>query len=468
MAWRNNVKSIFYVSGCEATMASHGLDFATHPLNQGTMMNATFGNYSRLKPAGCCYNDNVAITTNSYDTEGTANMAALLDIFWFQYVAWGITGNIISVFGLIGNILSIIVLANRRMKSSTSCYLIALAIFDSIVLISLVLFLALPTVYNATGRLASYADAYPYMQPYAYPTALTAQTCSIYTTVAFTTERYIAVCMPLRAAKMCTISRSRKAIGIIILCSIIYNIPRMLEWKLAYTHDDIYNVTEVNYVQTELGANSTYHHVYFIYMHIIVMLLIPCVMLAVMNTLLIRAVKQSEHATGKVTNKTRRENSLTIMLISVIIVFLICQVPSIVDNILMATLSKDVLDSLPLVKLTCISSLMVITNSASNFYLYCVFGRKFRRVFYRIFCFWSGRGSGIMESETSLLHAPSTRNTARNGQMGHPRSPSVRANMVNNRLQMSVFENGKIKSVYAKDQPSYSRIDSSRQRSSQL
>ncbi len=85
--------------------------------------------------------------------------------------------------GLIGNTLSIIVLSNRRMQSSTSCYLIALAVFDSIVLISLFLFMALPTVYLYTGELESYFRAYPYMHPYAYPTALIAQTCSIYITV---------------------------------------------------------------------------------------------------------------------------------------------------------------------------------------------------------------------------------------------------------------------------------------------
>ena len=60
--------------------------------------------------------------------------------------------------------------------------------------------------------------------------------------------------------------------------------------------------------------------------------------------------------------------------------------PSIIDNIFMATLQPQVLYTLPFVKLTCISSLMVITNSAVNFVLYCVFGQKFRGVFVNIFC----------------------------------------------------------------------------------
>ena len=386
---------------------------------------------------------------NDYDTKMYKDLAN------FQYYAWGITGNIIAMLGLIGNVFSVIVLANRRMMSSTSCYLIALGVFDSVVLISLVLFFALPTFYLATGKLESYFHAYPYMHPYAYPTALIAQTCSIYITVAFTVERWIAVCRPLRAAKMCTISRARKSILIIMICAIIYNIPRMLEYKTTHQFDPHTNTTQAAYSQTALGADPTFRHIYFIYMHIFVMLLIPFTTLAVLNILLIRAVKQSEHATGKVSNKAKRENSLTVMLISVVVVFLICQVPSIVDNIFLATLNENILYQPPFVKLTTISGLMVITNSATNFYLYCVFGRKFRRVFCRIFCtcYLKATRSLLLNDNSSMVHHPPTNrstttrlNTTRTpttyceGTLGTVKS-ALRSQR--NKFQMSIYENGK-------------------------
>ena len=444
------------------------LNIAILPLRQRFVLNnMTSTNYTWETSSNvCCYGNFSDYDALQHESAGYLS--------WFQYIAWGITGNIISAFGLIGNLFSVIVLANRRMKSSTSCYLIALAVFDSIVLISLVLFLALPSISFQTGQIAGYTRLYPYMQPYAYPTALTAQTCSIYTTVAFTVERFIAVCWPLRAAKMCTISRSRKAILIIVACSFIYNVPRMFEYRVIETWDPITNYTRVSYELTELGVNPTYRHVYFIYMHIFFMLLIPFITLAVLNTMLIRAVKQSEHAKGKVNNKAKRENSLTIMLISVIIVFLICQVPSIVDNILMATLSPDILQTAPLVKLTCISSLMVITNSAVNFYLYCVFGRKFRRVFCRIFCQCLPTTKRYLESETSLLHAPSMRNAHRNGYPVNTRPNSRMEGSLSPRLhlspklQMSVYENGKTKTVCSGEHPPYARMDSAQSQTSQL
>ena len=347
---------------------------------------------------------------------------SLMDTLQFQYYAWGVIGTTISALGIIGNILSIVVLCNRRMQSSTSCYLIALAVFDIIVLISLVLFMSLPTFYIARGQLEAYFRAYPYMHPFAYPTALTAQTCSIYTTVAFTVERYIAVCMPLKAAKMCTASRARKTILFLVIISIIYNIPRMLEFKTVVTEDPITNITSAAYVLTDLGKNSTFRHIYFIYMQLIVMLAIPFVLLAVLNTLLIRAVKRSEMTTGKVNTRTRKENGLTIMLIAVIVVFMICQVPSIADNIFMVTLSPDLLYSPVFVKITCISTLMVITNSAINFYLYCVFGKKFRRVFCRIFCKCYLRATqNLIENNTSIVQG-SVYNSNRNSNKSNLRA----------------------------------------------
>jgi len=304
----------------------------------------------------------------------------------FQYYAWGITGNIIAALGVFGNLLSIVVLANPRMTSTTSYYLIMLSIFDSIVLISLVLFMALPIIYFATGQLEGYYRIYPYLHPYAYPAALIAQTCSIYLTVGFTVERFIAVCHPLRATEMCNKSRAKKSIFAIFLSSIIYNIPRMLEYRVVETRNVITNRTEAMYVHTALGADPMFRHVYFIYMHMCVMLVIPFLLLAVLNLQLCRAVKRSHSIAGKVTNSQRRENNLTMMVISVVAVFLVCQVPSIIDNIFMATLPSSVLYTPPFVKLTCVSSLMVITNSAVNFVLYCVFGQKFRGVFVHIFC----------------------------------------------------------------------------------
>ena len=335
----------------------------------------------------------------------------------FQFYMYSVAGNIVAVLGLIGNIFSMVVLLDCRMRSSTSVYLFALAVSDSIILIAMTLFFALPAIYIYTGYLKPYMDFFPYMLPIAYPISLIAQMCSIYTTVSFTVERFIAVCRPLKAAEMCTIPRARRVVLGTFIFSVIYNIPRMLEYKVTYIFDSQANMTQAKYVHTTLGKNATFRHIYFLYLHIPIMVLLPFLILAVFNTLLIRAVKNSVRTYGRVNNRARRENNLTIMLITVVVIFLLTQVVSIVDNINGAILSTEEQNLPENVKLTTVSTFMVILNSATNFYIYCVFGRKFRRVFCHIFCRYCVTNLEVGSKEnnnTSLMEGGSSFKAAKN------------------------------------------------------
>ena len=352
-------------------------------------------------------NDNAINMSTFRNVSATIAPASYFNVAMFQFWAWGVTGNIVAVLGILGNILAIVVLAQPRMRSSTSVYLIAQAGFDIVVLVSMSLNMALPTIYVATRKLEGYYFFYPLIQPYAYPIALTAQMCSIYTTVAFTAERYVAVCYPLRAARWCTSQKARRALILIIVSSIVYNLPRWFEYYAEMIVDPSTNMTNPRTRLTSFGESHVYLHIYFIYMYIPFMLLIPFISLTFMNSMLIRAVRKSHRSQGRVVNtKQHKENNLTIMLIIVVAVFLMCQLPCIPDNIFQATLDKDTITEPVFVKLTCISSLMVITNSAVNFYLYCVFGNKFRRVFCHLFCWRSqccASFAAFADGDTSVM-----------------------------------------------------------------
>lgn len=81
----------------------------------------------------------------------------------FQFYSWGVVGNIIAAYGIIGNILAILVLRHRLMRSSTSYYLISLAVYDTGVLLAMILLLALPTIYLEKKVLMDYYFASMYM-----------------------------------------------------------------------------------------------------------------------------------------------------------------------------------------------------------------------------------------------------------------------------------------------------------------
>jgi hypothetical protein len=65
-------------------------------------------------------------------------------LLWCTFILHGVIGNMLVFLGLVGNTLSIVVLCNRRMRSSTSYYLTSLAVYDNFILMSLILFFNVP------------------------------------------------------------------------------------------------------------------------------------------------------------------------------------------------------------------------------------------------------------------------------------------------------------------------------------
>jgi hypothetical protein len=61
----------------------------------------------------------------------------------------------------------------------------------------------------------------------------------------------------------------------------------------------------------------------------------------VLNTALLRAINRSRRQRQLMSNSDTREHNLTRMLVAVIIVFLVCQFPSIIDNTLVAIVGED-------------------------------------------------------------------------------------------------------------------------------
>ncbi|XP_074645239.1 FMRFamide receptor-like [Tubulanus polymorphus] len=328
------------------------------------------------------------------DSEATNSDTGIVN---FQFGVYGVVAPTICILGIIGNVLAVIVLSRRRMRSSMSCYLIAQAVFDCIVLIMMILSMTISMLND------SYRCVYPYLNPVVYPLALIGQTGTIYITVSFTVERYIAVCRPLQASNMCTPKRAIKVSLLVSFVSILYNVPRMMEKNtfspadLTRLDNETHNCPEIH--PSKLGNNVVFLKIYRTYMYLFFIFLLPFLLLFTLNILLLRAVKDSQRARNQMNARTARENNLTIMVIVVVIVFLVCQLPALIDNIFVAIVSMaDLHAHWFFTRFTTVSNLLVAINSAINFLLYCVFGNKFRRVFLQIFC---GRKS-TDRSETSM------------------------------------------------------------------
>ena len=134
------------------------------------------------------------VTTMSYAVDDDVSLTSLRhQLQTTRFVVNKVLAPTVVAFGLLGNALAIIILTRRSMKSSTSSYLTALAVYDSVYLL-LALSMTL-THYPAVRQAVWYTY---YQKPIGRPLTDIASNTAVILTVTFTIERFISVRFPLK------------------------------------------------------------------------------------------------------------------------------------------------------------------------------------------------------------------------------------------------------------------------------
>lgn len=108
--------------------------------------------------------------------------------------------------GIVGNVMIIlVVLTTKHMRTPTNCYLVSLAAADLMVLTAA----GLPNITEALYGQWVFGYVGCLGITYFQYLGINASSCSI---TAFTVERYIAICHPIKAQFLCTLSRAKKII----------------------------------------------------------------------------------------------------------------------------------------------------------------------------------------------------------------------------------------------------------------
>ena len=192
----------------------------------------------------------------------------------------------------------------------------------------------------------------------------------IYLIVFMTFDRFTAVILPLKMATVCSVKRAR--IIIIVIC-----ISALLYTTLFLYHSGIINSTLCSSIKRKTFFAQTLS-----WINALVASAIPFISLLGMNTVIIkRLIGRNEDLSGK--RFTRRRNSdmqLAIMLMLVCIALLILTLPVCIRYILaiMLDYEHNPYHCALYTFVYHLSQKLYFTNSAVNFYLYCIGGTKFR------------------------------------------------------------------------------------------
>ncbi|KAB5530764.1 hypothetical protein PHYPO_G00133150 [Pangasianodon hypophthalmus] len=290
----------------------------------------------------------------------------------------------ICVLGMVGNVMVIlVVLTTKHMRTPTNCYLVSLAVADLTVLTAA----GLPSVADSVYGSWVFGHAGCLGITYFQYLGINASSCSI---TAFTVERYIAICHPIKAQSLCTYARAKRIILAVWLFTSLYCVMWFyLSDTQELVHGDVTVVTCAYRVSREL-----YLPIYFFDFGVFFVL--PLVLATVLYGLIARIlflnalpkqkVKNGQYGSGikhsvqcsSTTAASRRQ--VIKMLAVVVVLFALLWMPYRTLVVVNSFLQEAYLDTWFLLFCrTC-----VYLNSAINPVIYNAMSQKFRAAFKRL------------------------------------------------------------------------------------
>jgi len=192
-----------------------------------------------------------------------------------------------------------------------------------------------------------------------------------------------------------SLPRQKAAVAVVLVSAIIYNLPRYFERHVVMQACD--GVALPRSERTEFRLNRDYFLIYKTACYFIFRAVGPLVALIALNAELVRALRAVRrrrrrllvHKSKPRGGKTGAGENLTLMLVTVVTVFIVCQLPNVGIRFAVTALefapasAVGRLDMATLRYANVTTNALLTLNSAVNFAIYCLVGKKFRRIFLR-------------------------------------------------------------------------------------
>ena len=327
------------------------------------------------------WNESTSIENGDMEnvTNATISSGCLADpaCLLVRSVEWT-TCLVISLVGFTGNAVSVVVLQRQKQRTSNVFLLQCLCSADACLLATTFIMSCI-----FTWELSNRRGSNQIMKGIVVIFFDLFQFSSNWVLVQLTTDRYIAICKPFFAAKWCTVTRARRCLFGIVIGSILLTLPRAFSFFL-----------QGNFKTLKMSYSVT--STIFRYG-------IPILVLSLLNTKLvleIRAARQREikqllqgntgepltSSNNAKRKSTKNKDSVTINLIAVVIIFLVCGSCRGIYFILATGFRNIYGRRFGFLIYNVISNILMISNSAVNFMVYCLFYKRFRETSRVMFC----------------------------------------------------------------------------------
>ncbi|XP_076444961.1 neuropeptides B/W receptor type 2-like [Babylonia areolata] len=309
---------------------------------------------------------------------------------WIDYVYVPIC----SALGIAGNLISFCVLLSSRMSgASTSVYMAALAVSDTLVQVCNILWLAQKFPGHEVLRQGTCGFVYFFF--------FFSIHYSVIVMSGMTIERYLAIRFPLMANRWCTPTKARLAVTVMCVGVVALDFHYLVTMRMVWN-----DVMKTEACGPDSPESQWFLHMVWPWITSSVNCYIPLATVAVLNVLIVRQMRAAAKFRGSTANTGAAEQAdasrhVTVMLLLVTCTFLLLATPvAVIQVVERYAWVRTTLYEQAVFHLTrTICNNLYYTNHAINFLLYCLSGNRFRQEFVRLFlpCFASK-----MEKQASL------------------------------------------------------------------
>ena len=357
-----------------------------------------------------CNNTN----TPSPEDDGAAQVNPDQECKTFLFITYVIIFGGMCVFGLIGNTLSFMVLQWERQNFVATFLLQVMALADNLFLTCTGFAQITPAVMLYTNTTENLLNVY--MPAYVWPLVHITQLGTVWITVLIAFNRYIAICKPFQAPLVCTRRKVQIQVLLMTLCIVIYNVPRFLEYQVVVKEDPATNTSSAASIQTAMKQDHIYNIVYENILYCLFVFLGPLLILCCLNTCLVlelMAARKRLIQRNLPRSREDEEHNLTLVMIVIILIFLVCQTPAFLNQLLYYGLADSAYScGKAYYHFFHISNLLVSANSSLNFVVYCVFREQFRS---RLKAFCQHRRLGLKHTNSYHYDGKTTSVYSTNG-----------------------------------------------------